>query len=121
MAFFYQAAEQQRFRASLNDFMSRLEQIQNEFSRKYDRRTAAILAKIQDEAEAAQAVRLEFPKFNGEDPKKWCSCAARYFDLYGTRDAQRLSISSLHMDGKTDVWFREVNATHTIPRWDDFV
>jgi hypothetical protein len=72
-------------------------------------------------AEAAQAVRLEFPTFNGEDPEKWCSCAARYFDFYGTRDAQRLSISSLHMDGKADVWFREVNATHTVPRWDDFV
>jgi hypothetical protein len=51
MAFFYQAAEQQRFRITqkqLDDFMTKFEQIQNEILRKYDIRTAAILAKTQE-------------------------------------------------------------------------
>jgi hypothetical protein len=74
-----------------------------------------------DEAEAAQTVRLEFPTFNGEDPEKWCCCAAQYFDFYGTRDAQRLSISSYHMDSEARVWFQEFNATQCVSRWDEFV
>jgi hypothetical protein len=44
-----------------------------------------------------------------------------YFDFYGTRDAQRLSISSYHMDSEARVWFQEFNATQCVSRWDEFV
>jgi hypothetical protein len=66
-------------------------------------------------------VQLKFPRFDGEDPEKRCCSASQYLDFYGTPDAQRLSISSYHMDGKARVWFREWNATQSVSRWDEFV
>jgi hypothetical protein len=41
---------------------------------------------------------LEFPCFDGDDPKTWCCRAEQLFDFYDTPDAQRLSISALNKD-----------------------
>lgn len=38
-----------------------------------------------------------------------------------TPDAQRLSISAFHMDGKALVWFQELKASNEVSSWTDFV
>jgi hypothetical protein len=43
--------------------------------------------------------RLEFPRFEGEDPETWCCRAKQFFEFYDTPYAQRLSISAFHTDG----------------------
>jgi hypothetical protein len=68
-----------------------------------------------------KTVRLEFPRFNGEDPKMWCCRAERFFDHYGTPDTQRLNISSFHMEGRAMVWFQELKASKTVSNWEEFV
>jgi hypothetical protein len=59
--------------------------------------------------------------FDGEDPETWCGQATQFFDYYGTSDHQRFSICSYHMYSKARVWFRELNATQGVSRWDELV
>jgi hypothetical protein len=67
-----------------------------------------------------KTVRLEFPRFDGEDPETWCCRAEQFFDMYCTPDSQRLSICAFHMDGKALVWFQELKASNAISSWTDF-
>jgi hypothetical protein len=61
------------------------------------------------------------PRFDDEDLETWCGQATQFFDYYGTPDHQRFSICSYHMYGKARVWFRELNATQSVSRWDELV
>jgi hypothetical protein len=42
-------------------------------------------------------IRLEFPKFVGEDPLNLCYKAEQFFEHYSTPNFQRLKIASFHM------------------------
>ncbi|GJX85423.1 hypothetical protein Tco_0336197 [Tanacetum coccineum] len=42
-----------------------------------------------------RSVRLEVPKFNGTDPKRWIFAIHEYFDLMGTSADQRLKVVGL--------------------------
>jgi hypothetical protein len=68
-----------------------------------------------------KSIRLEFPRFDGEDPESWCCRATQFFEFYSTPDAQRLTISSFHMEGKALVWFQELRATKCVSNWEEFV
>jgi len=68
-----------------------------------------------------RTICLEFPRFDGEDPETWCYQAAQFFNFYGTSDAQRLSISSFHMEGKALMWFKELKANKCVSNWEEFV
>jgi len=74
-----------------------------------------------DEGIKPKPFRLEFPRFDGDDPETWCCRAEQFFDFYDTPDAQQLSISAFHMDGKALVWFQELKASNTISYWLEFV
>jgi hypothetical protein len=74
-----------------------------------------------DEGIKPKPFRLEFPRFDGDDPETWCCRAEQFFDFYETPDAQRLSISAFHMDSKALVWFQELKASNTVSSWLDFV
>jgi len=68
-----------------------------------------------------KSVRLDFPRFDGEDPETWCCRAEQFFEYYSTPMEHRLSISSFHMDGKALVWFRELRASNPAIPWAEFV
>jgi len=74
-----------------------------------------------DEGIKPKPFRLEFPRFDGDDPETWCCWAEQFFEFYETPDAQRLSISAFHMDGKALVWFQELKASNTVSSWLDFI
>jgi hypothetical protein len=67
-----------------------------------------------------KTVRLEFPRFDGEDPETWCCRAEQFFDHYSTPDTQRMLISSFHMEGRAMVWFQELKASGSIGTWEEF-
>jgi hypothetical protein len=68
-----------------------------------------------------KTVRLEFPRFDGDDPETWCCRAEQFFEMYSTPDTQRLSISAFHMDGKALVWFQELKVSNELSTWAEFV
>ena len=48
----------------------------------------------------AKSVRLEFPRFRGDDPVTWVYKANQYFNFYHTPLSERLLMASFHMDGE---------------------
>jgi hypothetical protein len=68
-----------------------------------------------------KSVRLDFPRFDGDDAETWCCRAEQFFDYYNTPDDHRLSLSSFHMDGRALIWFRELRSSNSIHGWGDFV
>jgi len=68
-----------------------------------------------------KSVRLDFPRFDGDDAETWCCRAEQFFDYYNTPDEHRLSLSSFHMDGRALIWFRELRSSNSIHGWGDFV
>jgi hypothetical protein len=66
-------------------------------------------------------LRLEFPRFDGEDPEGWCYQASQFFDYYNMPDSQRFTISSFNMEGKALVWFQELRNGNNLTTWNEFL
>lgn len=50
--------------------------------------------------------KLEFPKFDGTDPKWWIIKADQYFDFIPMDEFRKVKLSGLHFEGRASVWFR---------------
>lgn len=68
-----------------------------------------------------RAVRLDFPKFNGEDPSGWVYRADQFFNYHQTNPHHRVLLASFHMEGKALVWFQDIEAAGGISSWEGFV
>ena len=69
----------------------------------------------------AKSVRLEFPRFRGDDPVIWVYKANQYFNFYKTPLSERLLMASFHMDGDALVWFQDCEASGVFMAWESFV
>src|ERR1044072_2272678 len=45
-----------------------------------------------------RSVKLDFPRFDGNNVMDWIFKAEQFFDYYATPDADRLIIASVHLD-----------------------
>ncbi|XP_073152641.1 uncharacterized protein [Henckelia pumila] len=68
-----------------------------------------------------KSMRLEVPRFSGENPLAWISRIQRYFDFYMTPDPQRLTIASFHLDGDALDWYDWMNRSKLITNWTEFL
>jgi len=66
------------------------------------------------------AIRLDFPKFSGEEPNGWIYHANQYFTYHQTNPHHRVLLASFHMEGKTLTWFQDLEASGSITSWDGF-
>lgn len=44
--------------------------------------------------------KIEFPKFDGNDPKGWVLRAEQYFDFIPIDEFRKVKLSGLHFEGK---------------------
>ncbi|KAL4601359.1 hypothetical protein ACB092_11G267500 [Castanea dentata] len=58
-------------------------------------------------AALSRPMRLEFPRFFGEDPASWVYKANQYFKYYNTLVAKKLMLASFHMEGEALIWFQD--------------
>jgi len=49
--------------------------------------------------------KLEFPSFDGTNPRNWIKKCSRYFALCKIPDSQRVDVASIHLTGKAETWF----------------
>ena len=68
-----------------------------------------------------RAVRLDFPKFNGDNPNGWIYRANQFFSYHQTNPLHRILLASFHMEGKALVWFQDIEAAGGLNSWDGFV
>ncbi|KAL0429975.1 UNVERIFIED_CONTAM: hypothetical protein Sradi_0623500 [Sesamum radiatum] len=53
--------------------------------------------------------KLEFPKFNGDDPRGWIRKCQWYFQtVYTIPEDQKVSLASVHFEGKAELWFQGI-------------
>ncbi|XP_042939584.1 uncharacterized protein LOC122274627 [Carya illinoinensis] len=68
-----------------------------------------------------RAIKIDFPKFNGDNPIGWVYKANHYFALYPMPDGQKIWMASLYMEGIALIWFQGAEETGLFVSWDAFV
>ena len=51
--------------------------------------------------------RLEFPEFNGENPRSWIRKANKYFQVHMIEEVHKIMHASYYLVGAADLWFGE--------------
>ena len=61
----------------------------------------------QESVLTTKTVKLEFPRFRGEDPSGWVCIAQQYFQLYSIPLNRRILLAFYHMEDEDLVWFQD--------------
>ncbi|XP_063948159.1 uncharacterized protein LOC135152240 [Daucus carota subsp. sativus] len=65
--------------------------------------------------------KLDFSKFDGNNPRIWIKKCVRYFELCKIPNDQKVDIASLHMLHKAETWVSSYLANRRSVDWDDFI
>ncbi|XP_074297855.1 uncharacterized protein LOC141628647 [Silene latifolia] len=65
--------------------------------------------------------RVEFPVFDGSNPRIWVKKCKKYFELCKVADDQKLNLASLYMVGKAESWVHSYMNMRLNVDWDEFV
>jgi hypothetical protein len=57
---------------------------------------------------------MHFPKFDGEDPQYWMTCAYNYFDLYSVDPAMWVSVRQCNSPAPLAIGFNWWNANSSV-------
>jgi len=57
-------------------------------------------------------MKLDFPRFTGDDAMTWLYKIEKFFTLYNTPDEQKVAIASIHFEGKVLPWFQLLEKAH---------
>ena len=63
-------------------------------------------------------MKLDFPRFSGEEPTSWVYKANQYFRYYSTPIGERLMVASFHMEGEALIWFQESEEIRVFCDWE---
>lgn len=56
---------------------------------------------------APRNVKLDFPRFNGEeDPTTWVCRAEQFFRFQGTNEGDKTALASFHLKGEAQLWYQ---------------
>jgi len=59
-------------------------------------------------------MKLDFSRFIGDDAMTWLYKAEKFFALYNTPDEQKVTIASIHFEGKVLPWFQLLEKAHQV-------
>ncbi|XP_038986462.1 uncharacterized protein LOC120111962 [Phoenix dactylifera] len=51
-------------------------------------------------------IKMDFPRFAGDDPTEWLSRAMQYFEYQELADDQRVAVASFHLEGEANQWWQ---------------
>ena len=66
-------------------------------------------------------VRLEFPRFFGEDLASWVYKANQYFKYFNIPVEEKLMLALFHMDEEALIWFQDSEETRVFIDWESLV
>ena len=69
----------------------------------------------------SRPVKLEFPRFSGEDPASWVCKANQYFKYYSTPIAEKLMLASFHLEGEALIWFQDSEEVGLFVDWESLI
>ncbi|XP_026441802.1 uncharacterized protein LOC113340978 [Papaver somniferum] len=65
--------------------------------------------------------KIDFPRFDGTNPRAWIRKCKKYFFLHQLNDEQKVHIATLYLEGKADVWFQHYQTSKANLYWEDFI
>ncbi|KAK9684868.1 hypothetical protein RND81_10G238500 [Saponaria officinalis] len=65
--------------------------------------------------------KLEFPTFDGRNPRIWMKKCLKYFNLCKISDNQRVDLASMYMVGRVESWFNSYIVVRQNVVWDEFI
>jgi len=65
--------------------------------------------------------RIEFPVFEGTNPRIWIKKCERYFNMCKIPESQPVDLAFIHLKGKAEVWFTSYVAVKKSVDWDEFI
>lgn len=68
----------------------------------------------------AKGPKLEFPKFNGDNPLGWITRAKKYFEMKDVPKECRFDMAHMHIIRSADVWLRSSVILLNPPLWPYF-
>lgn len=66
-------------------------------------------------------MKLEFPKFEGGDPRGWILKAEKYFRFYQTPDDLKVEVAAMYLEGDALDLFAWINSERTLLYWEELV
>ena len=63
---------------------------------------------------------LNFPRFDGENPRMWKSLCEQYFSMYSIHPSYWISMATLHFTSSTTIWLQSVHKKITHLDWEGF-
>jgi hypothetical protein len=66
-------------------------------------------------------MKMDFPRWEEDDPSGWVSSVKRFFRFYGTPKTYRVEIASIHLEGEVVQWYDWFEARRGTPTWAAFV
>ena len=66
-------------------------------------------------------MKLEFPRFQGEDPNCWIYKTNQFFSNHNTLEHQKVIVASYHLDGEALIWFQDAEQEGGFPSWEVFI
>lgn len=64
--------------------------------------------------------RMEFPKFDGDNPGGWIRQCEKYFQMSGAPNDYKVSLAQLYFIDRADVWLRRSGLLKKHPTWPQF-
>jgi hypothetical protein len=64
--------------------------------------------------------KLDFPYFDGDNPKHWITLCEDYFDLYGVESYRWIRIARMHLQGAAKRWYPSVESQVKHCSWSEF-
>ncbi|KAH9733790.1 hypothetical protein KPL71_017135 [Citrus sinensis] len=64
--------------------------------------------------------KLNFPKFEGENPNGWIYKCDRFFNINGIVEEEKVEMVSIHLEGHALEWFQGYEAGHENINWESF-
>jgi hypothetical protein len=83
--------------------------------------TIPLFKKITIDSFKPRSLKLDFPRFDGEDPDGWCYKATQFFEYYAMANQQKFNLAAFHMEGKALIWFQELRSTNKLNSWIEFL
>jgi hypothetical protein len=67
-----------------------------------------------------RSVRIDFPRFDGNDPTDWLYRVEQYVEFYNTSYRQLFRLIAIHMEGRALVWYQDICDSSQFHSWEGF-
>lgn len=72
-------------------------------------------------AELPKNFKIEFPRFNGNDPRSWIRKCNKFFNFNSMLDESKVFLAQIYLDDKVDQWFQGYQEEVGVIGWSKLV